>query len=606
MRNGRLIFLAASFSVLCLGSSYLLAGDQTAETSNLSSLPAAAQSSVSTALGRDIRSYHAQRRGSKFLLENELEDTRADFGTGGVELQSATAQWRMTLRGYGYGDALRAARSVSPNASFNRVEYRRDGLTEAYVNGPGGLEQGIILDKPPGDRMGRPLTVAFDVSGDADAVKGEAVSSQRPRLVATDADGRNLFARSEKSGKQLLLKVEDAGAKYPVTISYWAQVAKLRSSNIYAYHFGITVAMSGDVVVVGAPYGFLADVFIKPKGQWSANMTEVAQLNPPVHTECNLFGSSVAISGNTIVVGDQKNCSKPGTVYVFVEPVGGWSGSLQPTAALTASDGVGFNALGWSVSISGNTVVAGAPATYLTNGVGAAYVFVKPAKQWINATETAKLTSSDGAANNQLGYSVAISGNTIVAGEPNGPVDGVCVYLEPAGGWTNMTQTAKLTASDGPNLGVGGSVAISGGTVVGGAPFETIGGNQAQGAAYVFVEPAGGWTNMTQTAKLTASGGASLDELGSAVAVSGNVVVAGAPRFSGQGFFGEGGAFVFMKPATGWANETQAATLTGSDARGSSALGSSLAIEGSTIVAGAAFNKRSFDGAAYIFGNFQY
>ena len=92
-----------------------------------------------------------------------------------------------------------------------------------------------------------------------------------------------------------------------------------------------------------------------------------------------------------------------------------------------------------------------------------------------------------------------------------------------------MTQTAKLTASDGAaddDFGI--SVSISGNTVVVGADDATVGGNSDQGAAYVFTEPGSGWTSMTQTAKLTASDGAANDYFGYSVSISGNTVVVGA------------------------------------------------------------------------------
>src|SRR5580704_4662182 len=84
------------------------------------------------------------------------------------------------------------------------------------------------------------------------------------------------------------------------------------------------------------------------------------------------------------------------------------------TAKLTASDGQQFDTLGWNVAISGNTVAVGAPgATIGSNvGQGAIYIFVKPASGWANMTQTAKLTASDGQADSLLGRGVAISGNT--------------------------------------------------------------------------------------------------------------------------------------------------------------------------------------------------
>jgi FG-GAP repeat len=136
------------------------------------------------------------------------------------------------------------------------------------------------------------------------------------------------------------------------------------------------------------------------------------------------------------------------------------------------------------VSISGSTVATGA---YLAKvGVnrfqGAAYVFVKPVNGWANMTESAKLTASDGQEGNEFAYSLAISGNTLVVGSSNNPsASAAYVFVKPTTGWATTSQfKARLTASDGSIFGF--SVAISGRTLVSGA----IGNNQLQGAAYVF------------------------------------------------------------------------------------------------------------------------
>ncbi|MCP4373696.1 MAG: hypothetical protein GY797_37185, partial [Deltaproteobacteria bacterium] len=123
-------------------------------------------------------------------------------------------------------------------------------------------------------------------------------------------------------------------------------------------------------------------------------------------------------------------------------------------------------------------------------------------------TQTAKLTASDGAAGDNFGRSVAISGDTVVAGatgeDDSGSSSGAAyVFVKPGSGWADMTQAAKLTASDGAageRLGL--SVAVSGDTVVAGALGDDDNGNDS-GSAYVFVKPGSGWADMTQTAKLT-------------------------------------------------------------------------------------------------------
>ena len=225
---------------------------------------------------------------------------------------------------------------------------------------------------------------------------------------------------------------------------------------------------------------------------------QLAELTPTTRVNQDWFGVSSAISGNTVVVGAfDANIEKTGAAYVYVKPSSGW-GNMTQTAALTPSDGgEGF---GTSVAISGNTIIVGAAnASNLnhrnrdrqnqapqTQGPGAAYVFVKPASGWKDMTETAKLTASDGADGDAFGYNVSISGNTAAVGAlfAHSGAGAAYVFVKPASGWSKMTQSGELTASDSSTFDNMGSVAISGSTVVTGA----YGHNNFMGAAYVFAE----------------------------------------------------------------------------------------------------------------------
>ena len=196
-----------------------------------------------------------------------------------------------------------------------------------------------------------------------------------------------------------------------------------------------------------------------------------------------------------------------------------------------------------AVSGDGGTVVAGAPYRDAGGaGRGAAYLFVRPPGGWADATQTARLTATGGADEDHLGHSVAVSGDgsAVVAGAPwndaGGPNRGAAyLYARPPGGWTSTaTFTARLTAADGDDGDeLGSSVAVSGdgSTVVAGAPLNDAGGNN-RGAAYLYARPPGGWAATAAfTAKLTAADSADWDELGYSVTVSadGGTVVAGAP-----------------------------------------------------------------------------
>ena len=182
--------------------------------------------------------------------------------------------------------------------------------------------------------------------------------------------------------------------------------------------------------------------------------------------------------------------------------------------------------LGQTVAISGDTIVAGAPDKNLGHPEeGAVYVFVRPPGGWTSVTTTARLSASDRAEDDHLGFSVAISGNTIAAGAPGSadPSGAAYVFVKPPTGWTDNEDTAKLTVSASALRFLGQSVAVSGDTVVVGAPID---GNR--GAAYVYVKPGGGWVDGIETAKLTAQTGRLNDELGYAVAMDGNTIAVAA------------------------------------------------------------------------------
>lgn len=169
--------------------------------------------------------------------------------------------------------------------------------------------------------------------------------------------------------------------------------------------------------------------------------------------------------------GARDHATKPGQDAVPVNPV-------IFHAALASSGEQPEDGFGDVVAVDGNTVVVGAEGvTVGQNRTGAAYVFVKPANGWMNMTQVATLTPSDDAFH--FGYSAAVSGDTIVIGAPWTEVNGnvqqgaVYVFVKPANGWSDMTETAKLTGSHvdaGGQDHVGNSVSIHGNTIVVGVP----------------------------------------------------------------------------------------------------------------------------------------
>lgn len=310
---------------------------------------------------------------------------------------------------------------------------------------------------------------------------------------------------------------------------------------------------------------------------WALQATLSAAIDDPLQ-----LGFSVGISGDTIVT------TGGSTIYVYERATPIWPNMSRPTAKLTTTDGTPM----YAVAISGNTIVAG--STSVKNETGAVYVFVKPATGWKNMTETAKLTASDAGQGDFFGTSVAIAGDTIVAGalqnnsvgasfpQANGP-GAAYVFVRPTSGWTNGTETAKLTASDGvSDDDFGYNVAMQGETIAISAPNATIGSTTLEGAVYVFQKNGTQWKNSTETAKLTASDGHEVSVVGIGLSMYGNTVAAAA-------FYK---VYLFNRPAKGWASESQTAELT-STAYPAFGL-NSVAVSNQYVLVGAPYENRPF------------
>ena len=304
-------------------------------------------------------------------------------------------------------------------------------------------------------------------------------------------------------------------------------------------YFGVSVAVSGTIAVVGAfsdDHSGLLDtgsayVFDRMTGQ------QVAKLTASDADQSDQFGYSVAVSGTTAVVGapgaNRISAGPAGSAYVFDLPGG------QQVAELTASDADEGDWFGWSVAVSGTTAVVGAindDHSGLTNA-GSAYVFDLTTGQ-----QVAKLISSDAGENDYFGWSVAVSGTTAVVGSPlddhSGPTNAGSAYVFDL---TTGQQVAKLTASDANQSDrFGDSVAVSGTTVVVGADKDNHSGIVDAGSAYVF-----DLTTGQQVAKLTASDAELNDDFGESVAVSGTTVVVGTRFNEHSGLTNPGSAYVF-------------------------------------------------------------
>ncbi len=355
------------------------------------------------------------------------------------------------------------------------------------------------------------------------------------------------------------------------------QVAELRGSGTVAGdNFGYAAAISGTAAVVGA-YGHgnfagRAYVFTKTSRGWK----QTAELKGSDTVAGDDFGTAVAISGATAVVGANGSHGRAGRAYVFTKTSRGW----KQTAELKGSDTVAGDEFGTAVAVSGATAVVG--AWIHAKSAGRAYVFTKTAAGWKQAAE---LKVAHAAADDEFGASVAVSGSSVVVGAPGPAKGGSSAYLfsKTRTGWKQVT---RLTGSDtAMSDAFGYSVTISGSIAVVGAYHHA----SVSGRAYVFTRTKAGWK---QAAELRSSDATAGDMFGYRVAVSGTTAVVGAlnhASFAGR-------AYLFTKTAAGW---KQAAELKGSDTAAGDEFGSAVAISGATAVVGAPGHANA--GRTYVF-----
>jgi hypothetical protein len=547
-------------------------------------------------------------------------------------------EWGLELKSYGFtGQEHPISGQPAVKADGQRLSYDWDAtVQEWFVNDTRGLEHGFTV-------AGRPQSTSFPVSSSAPLAFTLATrGTLTPQVTADalgvefrdaagvtvlnytglkvwDADGKVLASRFEAAGhKSLRLLIDEHGARYPLTIDPIAQQAYLKPAAVgttqVGDYFGYSVAVSGDTVVVGS-YG-------------EASSTT------------GINGTPDELAGGA------------GAAYVFVRSGTTWSQQayLKPAAVGTTQ---ADDAFGYSVAVSGNTIVVGAyqedsGTTGINNtseesasGAGAAYVFVRSGTTW---SQQAYLKASQVSAGDRFGWSVAVSGDTVVVGAPYEDSSSVGINSTPnelarnAGAayvfvrsGTTWSQQAYLKH----NIGTtrlddyfGNSVAVSGDTIVVGAYSEdssSMGINSTPdelagnaGAAYVFVRNGTTWS---QQAYLKASQVNANDYFGASVAVGGDTVVVGsygeASSSTGinstpdelAGF--AGAAHVFVRSGTTW---SQQAYLKASQVTAGDLFGESVAVSGNTVVVGAAREASNttginstpdelagFAGAAYVF-----
>lgn len=336
----------------------------------------------------------------------------------------------------------------------------------------------------------------------------------------------------------------DQGSAYVFTGggTNWSFQQKLTSSDGTPQNdFGLAVAIQGDTILIGAPLKAIGDnnqqgkayVFTRSGTVW----TERQGLLANDGGFGDHFGDSVALDGDYAVIGASEDTigasTFQGSTYIFVRSGDTWTQQQK----IVSADSGDSDFFGDSVSITGSTVVIGAPNHDGAAGIsqGAAYVYVRSGNSWSLQT---KLTPA--AASGQFGYDVAISGETVLVGKRG--ASPAFVYVRDGTAWTEQQQLFPLDESGKAlSFAFRTSVAISGDTAAIGF-VDDIGKNTDQGAVYIFERSGTTWT---QSQRLIATDGLARDFLGYSVAISGRAVISGAILDDEEMKSGQGSAYIF-------------------------------------------------------------
>jgi predicted amidohydrolase len=367
-------------------------------------------------------------------------------------------------------------------------------------------------------------------------------------------------------------------------------------------YFGYSVSISGDYAIVGAYWNDENGInsglayILTPNDVNCDDWDQLAKLTAADAANYDNFGYSVSISGDYAIVGahlDDDNGSSSGSAYIFKRDGASWG----EQAKLLAADGAAGDQFGGSVSISGDYAIVGARSDD-DNGTssGSAYIFKRNGTSW---SQQAKLLSSDGADEDFFGWSVSISGDYAIVGayldDDNGNGSGSAYIFKRDG--VSWSEQDKLLASDGFAADwFGRSVSISGDYAIVGVYYDDDKGTNS-GSAYIFKCDGETWS---EQAKLTASDGAAYDNFGYSVSISSDYAIVSA-RYDDDNGSDSGSAYIFFYDGTSW---NQQAKLTADDGAADDFFGWSVSISGSYAIAGAYGDDDNggSSGSAYMFG----
>lgn len=609
----------------------------------IAALPLDAQTTISAEIGQSEAGYHFVAAEDGYTVRTAASGTSVYLNAASAQIEAGDLAWDLHLQGWGYDTVQTLNAQPELAVAANRAEYRYPGLSEWYVNGPFGLQQGFTVAQPPSSGQGSQLSLALNL-GELQAQvdedrKGVVVSGPTAStklnysgLKAYDATHRPLTAwmETDESSHALLLQVETAGALYPITVDPLARQIKLTASQAAGENFGFSVSISsngrtalvgayaanvGSKLTQGAAYVFYLNKTLS-LGDAPAVYEWVYQARLEYGAADDRFGISVALSdsGDIALIGadqtDWGGNADQGVAYIFTRSSGTWSYHTR----LVASDGAANDKFGWSVALNadGNTALIGAHGANATSGGGTtytdngtAYVFTSNASNvWSQQARLDRPFGNTAA----LGYSVALddAGDTALlgafgvdwAGRDN---QGFATVFQRSGStWSYEDAFYPTTPLAGALFGRSVALSSSGVMALIGASGTTVGANAGQGAAYIFTPSGGVWT---QKAMLTASDGAANDNFGVSVAVDGFNAYVGANEANVSGHADQGAVYRFtqMGAITNWPQQRK---FTAQDGAAGDQFGVAIASDGSTLLIGARGANvigNTDQGAAYTF-----
>ena len=310
----------------------------------------------------------------------------------------------------------------------------------------------------------------------------------------------------------------------------------------------LAVDIVAGTVIVGAHAENYAKIYVLDNNRW--------KLGAQVSEAEGSFGWAVAIGSlhlrgapHAAIVGAPNNSDRAdsaGAAFVYAPSGGTW----KQQAKLTADDAAATNNFGHAVSIDGNTAIVGSPKSDdARKNSGSANIFVRDGARW---KQQARLLPKDLVGSDAFGDNVFISGRTAVVGAPQHSHSGLrfpgAAYVFVREG-ENWVQKAKLIAGDAAKSDrFGHSVAMSGNTIIVGAPLHDTPAGKDAGTAYIFISDGDSWK---QQAKLMPAKAEPANQLGFRVATTGNIAIVGAPARK-EGARASGAAYSFVRVERVW------------------------------------------------------